>query len=216
VRRIRDRVGPTAEDRESKNSAYSTLWEILTTYSKVLAPFIPFISDEIYTNLTGETSVHLADWPKFDESLVNESLEKEMVLVREIVEIALAQRKAKAVKVRQPLSELKVRNLKLRLSEELIGLIKDEINVKNVIQETGKGELDIELNFEISDQLKKEGEAREIVRRIQEERKKLGTRLDEKVDLEIDKWPEEFQEYIKKNALVDQIKKGERFLVIRK
>lgn len=216
IRRIRDRVNPTAEDIDDKNDAYQTLWTVLTTYSKVLAPFIPFISDEIYTNLTGEDSVHLSNWPEVDETLRDERLEDKMDMIRKIVELGHAKRKEKKIKVRQPLEKFKISNLKFKISDELVNLIKDELNVKDVIQTVGEGEIFVDFDFRISDRLRKEGEAREIIRRIQEGRKKLGTRFDEKVDIEIDYWPSEFEEYIKKNALVDEIRKGKVFLVIRK
>ncbi|MEM4270849.1 MAG: DUF5915 domain-containing protein, partial [Candidatus Pacearchaeota archaeon] len=181
-----------------------------------VAPIMPFISEEIYRNLTGDESVHLTNWPEINESLINSKLEKEMGVVRKIVELGHAKRKEAGIKVRQPLSHLKIKNLEFEINDELIDLIKDEINVKNVLQATGKGELNIELDTKITDELKKEGEAREIVRKIQEERKKIGTRLNEKINLIIDRWPVEFEEYIKKNALVDQIKKGDSFSIIRK
>ncbi len=79
----------------------------------------------------------------------------------------------------------------------------------------GKGELRIELDTKVTPELKKEGEARDIVRKIQEERKKLGTNLDEKVSVQLPDWPKEFEEEIKRKALVGEISKGNNFKVLR-
>lgn len=208
VRRSRERIGPSADDGEDKNACYQTLYLVLIKLSALLAPFIPFISDEIYTNLTGEESVHLAEWPRKGERKKGkgESLIEEMKVVRKIVEVALSQRKAAQKKVRQPLSLLTITE-KTELSESLLQLIKDEVNVKEIKQK--KGTFAVNLDTEtMTPELQAEGEARDIVRRIQDERKKLGTKLDDKVDVTLETWPEKFEEYIKKNALVRNLQKG--------
>ncbi len=213
IRRSRDRVGPSAENEKDKNNYYQTLYFVLVNLSKTLAPFMPFISEEIYRNLTGFESVHLSDWPSPFELYINEKIEEEMKLVRQIVELAHAKRKEEKIKVRQPLSKLRIKNLELRISDELTNLVKDEVNVKQIELLGGKGILSVEFDTKITPQLKKEGEAREIVRNIQEERKKLGTRLDERVDVVLESWPAEFENYIKKRALINSIKKGEKFKI---
>ena len=88
---------------------------------------MPFISEEIYRNLTGFESVHLADWPSPFELYINEKIEEEMKLARQIVELAHAKRKEEKIKVRQPLSKLRIKNLELRINDELINLVKDEL-----------------------------------------------------------------------------------------
>ncbi|HET9946900.1 MAG TPA: isoleucine--tRNA ligase [Patescibacteria group bacterium] len=215
IRRSRDRVNNSGEDGEDKNAFYQTTYIVLTTLSKVLAPFTPFIAEEIYRNLTTEESVHLTDWPHADTSLVDEKLMKEMQLVRKIVELGLGQRKEQSIKVRQPLRQLSVLGLETELREDLFKLIKDEVNVKEVVFSEGKGELRVVLDTKLTPELEKEGKAREIVRQIQEERKKLGTSLEEKVSVILPDFPEEFAEYIKKKALVDSLTKGEQFEVKR-
>ena len=117
VRRSRDRVGPTAENGDDKNACHQTLYEVLVTLMKLLAPFTPFLAEEIYKNLTddppaGEAgeSVHLADWPKFDENLIDKKLEEEMKVARETVELAHAKRKEEMIKVRQPLRQFSIFN----------------------------------------------------------------------------------------------------------
>ncbi|MBI2420540.1 MAG: class I tRNA ligase family protein [Candidatus Levybacteria bacterium] len=101
VRRSRDRVSQGNEDEKDRKECLLILWFVLTEYSKLLASFIPFISEEIYTNLTGEESVHLADWPDYDETLIDKNLNQEMKQAREIVESVHAKRKEANIKVRQ-------------------------------------------------------------------------------------------------------------------
>ncbi|HUD44015.1 MAG TPA: isoleucine--tRNA ligase [Patescibacteria group bacterium] len=216
IRRSRDRVGPTVEDGEDKQAFYQTCFEVLITLSKLIAPFMPFMSEEIYRNLTGEESVHLADWPEIDKEqrTKNSEFEEQMKLIRKIVEMGLAQRKNNQIKVRQPLRELRIMNKELR-DNALLQLIKDELNVKEIVFEKGEGEMNVALDINISPELKAEGMARDIIRQIQEERKKLGTTLDEKVNVTLPTWPKEFESYIKSQALVENLEKGEEFKVNR-
>ncbi len=216
IRRSRDRVGPNADDQIDKDNFYFTLHTVLKNYCKVLAPLVPFVAEEIYKNITGEESVHLSDWPRVDNKLIDEKLEKEMELARKAVELAHAKRKEAQIKVRQPLAELIIKNSELIIGEEIVKLIKDEINVKKVVFEKGKGEMSVVLDTKITSELKKEGEARDIVRAIQQERKKLGTTLDERVNVVLEDWPKEFEQEIKKKAMVATLQKGQKFLVTRR
>ena len=205
VRRSRDRVALYAEEKDKK-ACLIILWFVLTEYSKLLASFVPFVSEEIYTNLTGEESVHLADWPEYDESLINKGLSLEMTQAREVVELAHAQRKEAGIKVRQPLSALSAQS-PVVLSENVKKLIEDEVNVEEVVNK--KGDLKVKLDVKLTDALKVKGEVRDIIRMIQEERKKLGTALDEKVSVTLPSWPSEFENEIKKKALVASLTKGD-------
>jgi isoleucyl-tRNA synthetase len=216
LRRSRNRVGPTADDIDDKNQFYETLYFILVEYCKVLAPLIPFITEEIFKNLTGKESIHLTEFPVADIGRYDEDLEKEMNMARKVVEQGHASRKEHNIKVRQPLSELRIKNYELRIKDEIKELIKDELNIKNIVFEKGEGSLEVELDTHITKDLKDEGQAREIVREIQKQRKILKTTLDEKVDVILQEWPYAFEEYIKKNAMVKSIKKGQKFLVTRK
>lgn len=216
IRRSRDRVNAAGEDEEDKKRFYETTYTVLTTFSQVAAPFIPFITEEMYRNLTGAESVHLTDWPQVQESLVDVQLEEEMLEVRKIVEAGLSERKEKQLKVRQPLRKLSVTGLKVDLNEDLLKLIKAEVNIKDVVTAKGDDELHAELDTEITPELQEEGEAREIIRKIQDERKKLGTSLDEKVDVALPSWPASYETLIKKKALVDSLTQGEAFQVTRK
>ncbi len=210
VRRSRDRVGPDAENIDDKNAFYSTTYEVLTTFSKLIAPFVPFISDEMYTNLTGEESVHLADWPTADKKFINSELMTDMDNVRKLVEMALSQRKEASIKVRQPLGEI-VYYIDKQFDNELEQIMLAELNIKKATFK--KGELAAKINTEITAELKEEGEAREIVRSIQEERKKLGTTLTEKVAVTLPSYPKAFEGYIKKKALVETLTQGDTFSV---
>ncbi len=214
IRRSRDRIGPSAQDSKDKDACYKTLYFILVNLSKLLAPFTPFISEEIYTNLTGEESVHLSDWPDTDTKLIDEKLEQEIVLGRQIVEAAHALRKQAEVKVRIPIKQMTYSGPK-ELSQEILKIVKDEINayslsfdkkmdIYSVIAKTSDDNLDLQF-----------GLARDIVRKIQEERKKLGTKTNGKVTVSIPYWPVEHEDYIKKKALVSKIIAEDKFAVVK-
>jgi isoleucyl-tRNA synthetase len=138
-----------------------------------------------------------------------------MDLVRKICELGHAARKEAGIKVRQPLQELRIENLEFRIDEELIQLIKDELNVKEVMLKTGKGEIKVTLDTRLTLQLKAEGEARELVRQIQELRKKANCRLDQKIKVYGPKWPEDkdLREYIKKETLTKELLSGKELKI---
>jgi len=172
IRRSRRRFQKPESDLELEE-AETTLKFVLKEITKIMAPFIPFITEEIYQELKNDgevISVHLCDFPELDEELIDVLLMDEMKGAREIVNMALNERMEKGVKVRQPLSFLKI---KKEISRELIDIIKDEINVKEVLIDESIDE-EILLNFELTDKLKEEGIAREIIRNIQQMRKNLG------------------------------------------
>ncbi|OGY24882.1 MAG: isoleucine--tRNA ligase, partial [Candidatus Woykebacteria bacterium RBG_13_40_7b] len=106
IRRIRERVGPTVVESEDRDVAYRTIHYCLTTLCKLTAPFLPFISEEIYQNLTREESVHLVSFPASKEKFINKKLELDMEQVRQVVEAGHSLRKEKGIKVRQPLAKL--------------------------------------------------------------------------------------------------------------
>lgn len=212
VRRSRNRVGPSAPDPKDKTFAHSTLWYVLTEFSKLLAPIAPYMAEDIYLNLTGNKSVHLEDFPKTNKKHINGNLEEEMKTARNLVELAHAQRKEKQLKVRQPLASLTT-TAPVQLSEEVKKIIADEINVLEV-KHAKSEELTAELDTNITKKLKQMGETREIIRSIQAERKKLGTQIAEKIIVKLPSWPKEHEEEIKAKALVTELKKGD-FKIIR-
>jgi isoleucyl-tRNA synthetase len=208
IRRSRDRVGPAADDKADKEAFYQTTYEVLLTLSKLMAPITPFLSEAVYKNLTGEESVHLTDWPGFAAAKVANELEAQMVQARKIAELAHAKRKEQQIKVRQPLSALRIMNNELRMDEELLEVLKDELNVKKIEIQEGKGELVVELDTQITPELKAEGEARDIIRKIQEERKRLQTKQTEQIDVMLEDWPESFTDEIKRKTLIRTLNKG--------
>lgn len=131
IRRNRKRFW-TSELSDSKKSVYQTTYEVLVGLSKIIAPITPFVSEEIYRNLTGEESVHMSNYPEYDIRLLNEELEEKMDLVRNLISMGRNIREDVKIKVREPLQECMIsESLKSKI-ENLIPLIKEELNVKNV------------------------------------------------------------------------------------
>jgi isoleucyl-tRNA synthetase len=211
IRRSRNRVGPVAEDEKDRDAFYSTIYFILYTLSKIMAPVTPFMADEIYMNLTKEESVHLSDWPDSAEDLSAKSvnLVEQMQKVREIVEKAHAVRKELGIPVRQPLGKLEVGNFSLKI-EELRQLLLDELNVKEIYFKDGKGDITVKFDTRITPELKEEAEVRDLIRKIQDERKRLGLNLTQKVDVRLDKLPvsKELIQWMSKKAQISSITKG--------
>ncbi|MCX7928096.1 MAG: isoleucine--tRNA ligase [Patescibacteria group bacterium] len=201
--------------RGETNLAFlNALHQVLVVLSKLLAPFMPFLSEVMYLNLTKEKSVHLADWPKSQTLSEDEnSLIIQMNYVREIVEKAHAIRKDAGQPVKQPLSSLASCG-PFDFSFDFSDIIKDEVNVKKWTHQKKGGRLEVHLDTTLTKELKAEGEARRIIRLIQDERKRLGTSLDEMVNVSLPDWPKEFEEEIKKKTLAKNISKG-NFAVTR-
>jgi len=170
LRRSRDRI------KEGDIEAKNTLYFVLKTLIKVMAPFTPFASEDIWQKLKNENdkeSVHLTKWP--EQVIINkeqsESIIKEMEEVREVVTLGLQKRQKAGIPVRQPLNKLIINNYQLPIKYEEI--IKDELNVKSLEYIKGE-EQNVELDTNITDDLKLEGQYRELVRAIQDIRKKNG------------------------------------------
>jgi len=215
IRRSRKRFWKSEDDGDKK-AAYETLHHVLVELSKLMAPFCPFIAEEIYKNLTGEESVHLAEFPKSDKKFIDEKLNKEINTVRNIVSEGLQKRAEAKIKVRQP---LKTVNIKYNVSsEELLDIIKEELNVKEIvivenlsinISEKTSITDSVVLNTEITPELKLEGRAREIVRFIQEMRKVAGYDVENRIVVSyqgMEKVFEKFGELIAKEVLANEIK----------
>ncbi len=167
VRRSRKRF---KQNNKKEKEAVFTLYHILLNLLKLIAPIMPFFAEEMYSKLKTNNvpeSVHLCDWPKPGKT--DNKLEEKMAQVRNIVTTALAERAEKGIKVRQPLMELRIKNYELRKDKELLELIKDEVNVKKIT--FGK---EIKLDTNITKELKKEGEYREMVRNVNKIRKEIG------------------------------------------
>ena len=132
IRRNRDRFWDS-EMTTSKKSVYMTTYEVLLGLSKLIAPIASYTAEEIYTNLTGNTSVHLSDFPVCNEELIDLKLEEKMDLVRDLISIGRNVREESKIKVRQPISEILLDKKKEKVIGELTSLIKEELNVKEVI-----------------------------------------------------------------------------------
>ena len=131
IRRNRRRFWGSELDT-SKKAVYKTTYDVLTNFVKLVAPIAPFITDDIYTKLTGEESVHLSDFPKYDESKVNLEIEKKMDLVRDLITLGRNARENSKIKVRQPISEVILDGKNEKLIGDLTNLIEEELNVKKV------------------------------------------------------------------------------------
>ncbi|MFC1663845.1 class I tRNA ligase family protein [Patescibacteria group bacterium] len=196
IRRSRKRFQKPETQKELKEAS-STLNFVLLTLSKLIAPFTPFIGEEIFRNLS-KNSVHLEDWPKVNKKLINKNLNQEMNSVRQIISLALGSRNMAKIKVRQPLKELRITNYKLKNKKELLDLIKDEVNVKEIT--LGKS---IKLDTKITQELKEEGQVREIIRNLQKMRKQAGLEPRHKILIR----------YFGKDLLNEVLTKNERFVL---
>ena len=217
IRRSRNRLWINSKDLQDKQFFYGTLYYILTHLSIILAPFLPYLSEEIYTNLTEKESVHLESWPELPDNLINLDLEKDMILIREIVEKAHSIRKHVEIPLRQPLSlagVTLVQPLNKKYAQDLLKIIEQELNIKKLSIQIGS-DLSVVFDTKITAPLKAEGEARGIIRKIQSERKKSGAIPTEFVTVQIPDWPKDFEDEIKKKALVTKIIKNAEFKVIK-
>ena len=175
IRRNRRRFWES-EMTTSKKAVYQTTYQVLVGVCLLIAPIVPFISDEIYVNLTGEESVHLADYPKYDEKMIQEGIEKKMDLVRELISLGRNAREDVKIKVRQPLSEVILDGKNEEIIGDLVQLIKEELNVKTV---TFVSDLSIYMNFEVKPNFKICGKM--FGPHIKEFQQKLTTLSDEDI-----------------------------------
>src|SRR5690606_13341589 len=158
---------------------------VLDVVSRLMAPFTPFFAEEIYSQvkeLDAPESVHLVDWPTGNEVKVN--LIKDMEVVRDIVSEALKLREAAGIKVRQPLSRLSINQSELSGQSDLLQVIADEINVKEVIVDESQTDK-VVLNTDITPELQQEGHMRELTRFIQGLRKDAGLSPDDRIVLHL-------------------------------
>lgn len=228
IRRGRKRFWKSEDDGD-KEQAYQTLYTVLVTLSKLMAPFTPFLSEEIYKNLTGEESVHLAEYPVADEELIDVKLSRNMSAVREIVTIGLQKRAEAKIKVRQPLKSISLGSEYRELVDAMFpddqaffdGIIMEELNVKGVeatLVSVGnpsnfveQNNFSVFLDTEITPELKLEGEMREVVRAIQEGRKKAKFNVEDRIALGYigkDDVFAKFENEIAKEVLATKVEKG--------
>lgn len=193
VRRSRDRI--KSADEADKQAALRTMRHVLTEFSKVIAPVMPFVADEVYRAVRKDSdpeSVHLAEWPHTKRSLLSglfgpkdTGLREGMKKVRAISSTALMERQKANIKVRQPLAALYIRES--GLSSELLALVQEELNVKKILVDATLPEGEVRLDTELTPELVREGDVREFVRAVQEARKSLDLSPRDTVTLTIEK-----------------------------
>jgi len=205
VRRSRKRFH---EDNPDRNKAIETLYYVLLNTAKVMAPIMPFFAEKMYQDLkTADMpeSVHLCDWPSNEhDGQTNLDLEQQMDEVRNIVNLALAQRAAKSIKVRQPIASITIKNknLKIKDAPDLLELVKDEVNVKEILfDDTIEAELVLDVH--LTEELKEEGMVRDLVRSIQDFRKEQRLKPEDKINI----W------FFANETLVKMLEKNRKFLL---
>jgi len=202
VRRSRRRFWKSGDDVD-KNNAYRTLHYVLTHLAQIMAPFTPFLAEELYQKLTGGESVHLLDWPT--PGRVNELVVEDMETVREYVNIGLSIRAKERQKVRQPLASVTVPSLGKFVNFE--DILTEELNVKSV--KIGE---ELSLDVTMTPELKREGLMREVVRYVQNARKQAGLNVDDRIvlsfvtdDYELQKAIAEYSKIIAAETLAEGI-----------
>jgi len=183
-----------SEDDNDKRQAYETLHHVLVELSKLLAPFTPFLAEEMYRNLNGGESVHLEDYPVTHDERVDEKLNTQMQEVRDIISEGLQLRAKAGIKVRQPLASLKLKVKSKKFKEEFIDIMKDEVNVKEILFDESQ-EDEVILDTEITEDLKLEGDAREVIRFIQAMRKEADYKVDDRISVSYQGGEEIFKKF---------------------
>ena len=211
VRRSRRRFWKSEDDGD-KNDAYRTLHYVLVRLSYMLAPFTPFLAEELYHNLTGDNeSIHLKDWLPAGE--IDNSMLRDMNALRTAVNDGLSKRALEGIKVRQPLASVKLVNTisqdtSAEVAQFLIDIAKDELNVKSVEivtdSESESVQPSVVYDLTITPELKREGLMREIVRHVQSARKQAGLQIDDRIVLSISSDDSEISQAI--DAFADVIK----------
>lgn len=211
VRRSRRRFWKSEDDGD-KNDAYRTLHYVLVRLSYMLAPFTPFLAEELYHNLTGDNeSIHLKDWLPAGE--IDNSMLRDMNALRTAVNDGLSKRASEGIKVRQPLASVKLINTisqdtPAEVAQFLIDIAKDELNVKSVEivtdSESESAQPSVVYDLTITPELKREGLMREIIRHVQSARKQAGLQIDDRIILSISSDDSEISQAV--DAFADVIK----------
>ncbi|MCB9812795.1 MAG: isoleucine--tRNA ligase [Pseudomonadales bacterium] len=208
LRRSRDRL------RDQFNPSQEVFGFVLIKIAQLFAPITPFFSETMWHNLVNEnSSVHHSDWPQADTKAIDKSLEEQIDIIRKVVEKSHALRSEAGIKVRQPLEEITCYVNLAEPTELILQVLADEINVKKVNWHRTTESMRVILNTKIDNDLKAEGEAREIIRNIQKLRKKAGLKVGTNVIIEISKWPEKWKTEIEKKTGT-KLKIGKEFKIV--
>ena len=190
VRRSRRRFWKSGDDDSDKQDAYKVLHYVLVKFALIMAPFTPFMAEELYQKLTGRESVHLEDWPEFGH--VDELIVQQMADIRAGIEEGLSQRAGAGLKVRQPLKSVKMYMTHLpddmETLEQYKQIVAEELNVKEVVLVGSEGDLrrPTQIDLTLTPELKREGLARELTRGIQTFRKEADLNVEDRIKLRIE------------------------------
>ncbi len=208
LRRSRDRL------RNSSSPSLTVFGYVLVKLSQLFAPITPFFSETMWHNLVDDkTSVHHTDWPIVDENLIHKTLEDKMDNVRKVVEKTLSLRSEAGIKVRQPLAKITCFVTGDSPKENLLEVLADEVNVKKVEWKRTTETLRVILDTDLTDELKSEGDARELMRNIQKLRKKAGLQVNDAITVEVPEWPKKWETEIEKKTGSKLVKGNELKIV---
>lgn len=192
----------------------------LITLSTLTAPFAPYISEDIYQNLSqnnyvSKDSIHLQNWPVFTQDKIDTKLESDMNLVRQVCQTAHADRQIHQIRIRQPLAKLTVKTNLKAPDKQLLEILKDETNVKQVDWRELKTDqpIEVELDINISPQLKQEGEFRDLCRQIQILRKEANLNPSDKIKIYAPDWPQTFEKDLLSKTSATSIQKSSQLKV---
>ncbi|MBI2507894.1 isoleucine--tRNA ligase [Candidatus Woesearchaeota archaeon] len=199
--------GQLIRDELDSPKIQATLYNSFLAGLKLLAPFTPFVTENLYQEISkNKESIFLEDWPKPEKKHIDEELEKSMEEIKGIIKEILAQRDKSQMGVRWPLPNVLITNENPRPLEEFIEIIKKQVNVKQVTFKTGKDSVD--LDTKMTEELEEEGYLRELTRRIQELRKKAKLKKEDKIKLHIatkESFLEKFKEELKEKVNAEAI-----------
>lgn len=214
VRRSRDRAG-SGELTPDTTAFYETTLYVFEQFLRLIAPIVPFHSDYLYRELTGQDSVHLEKWPQVDKSLINTQLESNTLTARHICEMGHQIRKANNWKVRMPLRKIEVtiEDDCSSITDDLWQVVLDELNIKNIIV-NGKQSYPKVEHVVTDEQLDYEGKVRDIIREVQALRKDAKIAIGQSVKLQVPREYEQYSEEIKKQARISEVIVGDTLSLV--
>lgn len=188
-----------AEDNQLASSVFGwALYQLAQFY----APFTPFFAELVHHNLVNEnSSIHLTDWPQAKLDKIDQELEKEMELIQDIVELGRSRRREKQIKLRHPLASLKVGlDRTLKHQDQLETLLLNELNVKQVNWARSDAGLSVDYDYQLTPELEAEAWAKDLIREIQDMRRKASLKIDDEVVVELPDWPQDWQNEIQERT----------------
>ena len=204
LRLSRDRLRVKDNQEASHVFGYS-----IYTLAQLTAPLAPYFPEVIHHNLVDEsTSIHHTDWPELNQNFLDLQLEARMKLVQEVVNQGRNLRTQKSMKLRQPLAKLLVAAPGEKPADNLLKVVASELNVKKVEWEDN-AELQVDYDWDLTDELKAEGEARELMREVQKLRKKAGLQLNQQAQVSAPNWPKKWKEEIEQKTNTKLVKGDE-------